>query len=123
MKLNLIRIHEGDGQHPNSEYIFLQALTAGNLKNLAFHVSSAHSAYFPFPSLPEVEVEKGDYLVLYTGSGKYVRAFINTGEPLHKVFLGKTDCLWTNRGISPQQLCLLPLEGVMASSRSHNQLG
>ncbi|MFB9862741.1 hypothetical protein [Rufibacter immobilis] len=113
MEFKVIRIHEGDGQHPNTEYVFLQALTDENLKNLSFHLHSPHDAYIDFPSLPDVEVKKGDFVILYTGFGRYLRATINTGEPLHKVYLEQPTCLWTNLGLSPQQLCLSALEGVL----------
>lgn len=113
MKLE-IRAVQGQGDIPN-EYLMLLALddcdlsryaVVDNTYNTSGNASNKVRHTFFFPSK---QVRKGEWVALYTKSGKYNLGKTTTEKPLHRFYWGLNNAVWNDSG---DTVHLLEISGV-----------
>lgn len=93
-----------NSEKPADEYVRLKATAKVNLAGYAIvdrtfdeaeDVSNEFRHIFIFP---ELEIEKGDYVRLYTGSGRY-KKLKNTNGPghVHLLYWQSEKCVWNDK--------------------------
>jgi hypothetical protein len=103
MSLNLISVT--NAKTPNKEFVMLRADAKINLKKYALvdktfdseeKVSNEFRHVFFFPDLV---VEKDDFIILYTGIGKYKgRNEMPSGGFVHRLYWESSECVWNDNG-------------------------
>ncbi|WP_305825627.1 hypothetical protein [Massilia brevitalea] len=87
-----------------SEHVFLAVEADCNLGDYLLTDSTYGSNETPSNKLrhvfffPVVAVKKGDYVVLWTQSGKYSVGATTTTKPQHNVFWGLQETVWNVKG-------------------------
>lgn len=96
-----------NGKTPLEEYVWLLAGEAETLKSYAVvdrtfddkgKVSNEFRHIF---ILPNLKIEKGDWIQLYTGKGIYVKSETVHQEKkcfIHKLYWESDMCIWNNNG-------------------------
>lgn len=93
-----------NAEKPQLEFVWLKVNAKTNMKEYAIvdrtfdlneKVSNEFRHIFIFPNL---EVEKGEWVKLCTGNGRYEKVKSTGGEYIHKLFWNSSGCVWNNSG-------------------------
>ncbi|MDR6761827.1 hypothetical protein J2Y38_002036 [Flavobacterium sp. 2755] len=100
-----VNLHSVDNaEKPQSEFVWIEATAKTNMKGYALvdrtfnssdKVSNEFRHIFIFPDL---EVEKGEWIRICTGNGKYEKVKSTSGAYVHKLFWNSSECVWNNNG-------------------------
>jgi len=93
-----------NAQNPDSEIVWLQASAKINLKGYALvdrtfdekgKISNEFRHIFIFPDL---EINSGEWVRLYTGNGKYSTSKTTKNEIIHNLYWQSSSCVWNDAG-------------------------
>ena len=97
-----LKIHSiVNGKVPAEEIVWLNTDESVNLLGYAVvdrtfsndKLSNEFRHIFVFPNL---QVNKGDWVRLYTGNGAYSKSIASNSEHVHNLFWGSSQCVWNN---------------------------
>ena len=93
-----------NAEKPSLEFVWLEVIAKTNTKNYAIvdrtfdskdKISNEFRHIFIFPDL---EVEKGEWIILCTGNGTYEKVKSKSNVYVHKLFWNSSECVWNNSG-------------------------
>lgn len=102
MALELLKIQNSNTA--NGEFVRLRATAQVNISNYAVVDRTFDAKGIPtniyrhFFRFPNITINAGDYIRLYTGKGKYTPVKNEGGTITHKLYWGSDECIWNDDG-------------------------